>query len=91
MYGFVWGLSTTFFLAFASYLDYNQRSTEGGSPLTTISYLTIEQASERAGVHYETIRRHIAANKLIATCIGGRWLISSEVLDQWAKARERNG
>lgn len=72
------GVETTILLEFLTCTDYIV-------DMTTVTYLTISQAAERARRSYETIRRNIAAGKLRSTRVGRQHLISEDVLEQWLR------
>jgi len=47
------------------------------------SFISITEAAERKGVHYQTVRRAIRRGNLSATKIGGGVLIAITDLDGW--------
>jgi len=44
-------------------------------------FLTIDQVSEKLGIHSKTVRRYINSGKISAQKIGGSWRINPESLD----------
>lgn len=49
-------------------------------------YYTIQEVAEKTGKSQKTIRRHIAAKKLIATRIQNKWRIRPEDYDKWIES-----
>lgn len=49
-------------------------------------YYTIQEIAEKTGKSQKTIRRHIAAKKLIATRIQNKWRIRPDDYDRWIES-----
>ena len=49
-------------------------------------YYTIQEVAEKTGKSQKTIRRHIAAKKLIASRIQNKWRIRPEDYDRWIES-----
>jgi len=47
------------------------------------NFVSLTEAAERKGVHYQTVRRAIRRGDLVATKIGGGVLVAVENLDLW--------
>lgn len=49
-------------------------------------YYTIQDVAEKTGKSQKTIRRHIAAKKLVATRIQNKWRILPEDYNRWIES-----
>ncbi len=52
-------------------------------------YVTVADAAERLGIHPESVRRLIRANRLPAKKFANSWLIERDVLEQFAVGYDR--
>lgn len=55
------------------------------------NYLTIDEVSEKLGIHPKTVRRYISSGKISAQKIGGSWRINPESLDHYVGSCENSG
>lgn len=53
------------------------------SPSTSKHQLTLNEVAERLGVHYMTAYKYVRTGKLVATKVGGGWLVDQEDLDEF--------
>jgi excisionase family DNA binding protein len=53
-----------------------------------IEFLTIDQVSDKLGIHPKTVRRYINSGKISAQKIGGAWRINPESLDVYLDSCE---
>lgn len=51
-------------------------------------YLTIQDVAEKTGKSQKTVRRHIAAKKLVASRIQNKWRILPEDYERWVESGE---
>lgn len=54
------------------------------------SYLTIKDIADKTGKSQKTIRRHIAAKKLVANRIQNKWMILPDDFDRWIESGDSN-
>ncbi|MEL7206954.1 MAG: B12-binding domain-containing protein [Actinomycetota bacterium] len=55
------------------------------------SHLSLDEAAERAGVHYMTVYRWVRTSRLPATKQGGRWVVDPDDLERMLDAGSKTG
>jgi excisionase family DNA binding protein len=50
-------------------------------------YLTIQEVAELARCEHRTVRRAIRSGELVASLIGGRWIVREDAVEAWFDAR----
>ena len=55
------------------------------------TYLTIDQVSEKLGIHPKTVRRYINSGKISAQKIAGTWRIHPDSLDFYLNSCDNSG